>query len=82
MDAEKKCLALRMPGRPDAGEIRAAVDRAVAAPEDWGALEVEIFPGREGTLLLVRPAAGTYIREDALRFLAVRRRRDGEGNEE
>ena len=69
MEAERKCMALRVPGQPDDGELRRAAERALGDEEDWGAVEIEVFPGREGTLLLVHPAAGLYIREDAVRFL-------------
>ena len=71
MDTEKKCLALRVPGQPDDEELRRAAERAMDTGEDWGAVEIEVFPGREGTLLLVHPAAGLYIREDAVRFLSL-----------
>ena len=73
MDREKQCVALRLPGQPDAGQLRRAVEEAFSSGEDWGALEVEVFPGRRGTLLLIHPAAGMYIREDAVRFLSVQR---------
>ena len=72
MNGERKCMALRLPGRPDEAELRRAAERALDTGEDWGAVEIEVFPGREGTLLLVHPAAGLYIREDAARFLACR----------
>ena len=72
METDRKCVALRLPGRPDDGELRRAAEQALGEGEDWGAVEIEVLPGRKGTLLLVHPAAGLYIREDALRFLTVR----------
>jgi len=66
-------MVLRLPGQPDAGELRRAVEKALSSGEDWGTLEVEVFPGRRGTLLLIHPAAGVYIREDAVWFLSVQR---------
>ena len=72
MDTERRCVALRVPGRPDDSELRRAAERALGPGENWGAVEIEVFPGRKGTLLLVHPASGLYIREDAVRFLTVR----------
>ncbi|MBR6115102.1 MAG: hypothetical protein IKQ10_07970 [Oscillospiraceae bacterium] len=69
-----KCLAVRVPGLPSDDQAEAIVRAALAPRDDWGALEIEIFPGREGTLLLARPARGVYITADALRFLVRRRR--------
>ena len=73
-EQESRYAALCLPGRPDRREIRRAVAGVLGPETDWGAVEVEVFPGRETTLLLVHPAAGVYIREDAVRFLLVRRR--------
>ena len=67
-----KCLAVRVPGLPSDDQAEAIVRAALAPRDDWGALEIEVFPGRKGTLLLVHPASGLYIREDAVRFLTVR----------
>lgn len=64
-------LALRVPGRPDPARAK-ALAHAVKEAAGWGALEVEIFPGREESLLLIHPAAGIYIAEGALALLADR----------
>ena len=71
MRGTERCLALRVPGHPDDREALRLVREALDGP-DWGALEVEIFPGGQETLLLIRPAAGIYIDERAVRFLAAR----------
>ena len=68
---EIRCAAVCVPGRPGTEQIRRAAAEALGPGTDWGTLEIEIFPGREATLLLVRPAGGLYIREDAVRFLLV-----------
>ena len=68
-----RCAALCGPGLPCPEQIRRAVAEALGPGTDWGALEIEIFPGREATLLLIRPAGGLYIKEDAVRFLLVHR---------
>ncbi len=69
MEEAHKCIALWVSGLPDHRRARALVRRALDGA-DWGALEIEIFPGRDGTLLLAHPAQGVYIEENALRFLA------------
>ena len=71
MRKEPRCLALQVSGRPGTAEAEALVRSALGGC-DWGAMEIEIFPGREGALLLAHPAEGTYIRKDALLFLSVR----------
>ena len=68
----KKCLALYVPGRPDVREAARLARDAVGNMGNWGTLEVEMFPGREETLLLIHPAGGIYISESAVRFLAQR----------
>ena len=70
MNTERKCAVLLLPGPADETALRRAAERA-RTETDWGALEIEIFPGRAGTLLLIRPAAGLYIKEDAVRFVAL-----------
>ena len=69
MSQEMTCLALRVPGRPDAPEAERLIRSALRGQGEWGILEIEIFPGRDGTLLLAHPANGVYISEDAIRFL-------------
>ena len=69
MGEERRCLALRVPGAPDGAEAAELVRAALKGTARWGVLEIDIFRGRGETLLLVRPAAGTYIRPEALRFL-------------
>ena len=69
MSENRKCLALRVDGRPSAGEAERLVRGALGDRADWGVLEIEIFPGKIGTLLLARPSDGMYIRRDALRRL-------------
>ena len=69
MGEERRCLALRVPGTPDGAEAAELVRLALADTSRWGVLEIDSFPGRGETLLLVRPAAGTYIRPEALRIL-------------
>ena len=69
----QRCLALLAPGAPDGAEAAELVRHALGEDADWGALEIEMFPGRDGTLLLARPAAGIYIRSAAVRFLSRRR---------
>lgn len=69
MEEERRCLALRVPGVPDGAEAADLVRAELGENTPWGALEIEIFPGRDETLLLARPAAGTYICAEALRFL-------------
>lgn len=71
MRKDTRCLALQVAGRPGTAEAEALV-RSALGECDWGAMEIEIFPGREGALLLAHPAEGTYIRKDALLFLSVR----------
>ena len=71
MDA-KKCVALYVPGRPDSREAERLARSAVEDAADWGALEIEMFPGREDTLLLIHPAEGVYIARSAVRFLSER----------
>ncbi len=62
MDGKRNCLALRIAGEPDARRIRQAAG-------SWGALEVEVFPGRGETLLLIHPAEGVYIDRRAAELL-------------
>ena len=62
-------MALLLPGSPDDEYAEVLVRRALAGQDDWGTLEIERFPGRDSTLLLVHPAEGVYIRREALRFL-------------
>ncbi len=69
MEKKPNCLALQVPGRPDTPEAERLIRAALGGQSGWGALEIEIFPGRDGTLLLAHPARGVYIREDAVRFL-------------
>ena len=68
----RKCVAVHVPGRPDPREAEHLARCALSEGEDWGALEVEIFPGREDTLLLIHPAEGVYIDRSAVRFLLDR----------
>ena len=72
MEREQRCVALRLPGRPGAAEAERQVRAALGEDDCWGVLEIECFPGREGTLVLAHPAEGTYISRDAVRFLAAR----------
>jgi len=72
MGKNTRCLALQVTGRPGAEEAERLVRSALGTDADWGELEIEVFPGRKDTLLLAHPALGTYISEDAVRFLAVR----------
>ena len=72
MEQEKRCLALQLPGRPEAEEAERQVRAALGEDDHWGILEIECFPGREGTLVLAHPAEGMYISRDAVRFLAAR----------
>ena len=74
MAEAKKCLALQVQGRPDSAEAARLIRSALQGQPGWGVLEIEIFPGRDGTLLLARPASGVYIREDAVRFLLAGRK--------
>ncbi|MBO6040839.1 MAG: hypothetical protein J6P58_06475 [Oscillospiraceae bacterium] len=69
MAEKQRCVALRVPGTPDSAAAEALVRSALSGRESWGALEIEIFPGRESTLLLAHPADGVYITKEALRFL-------------
>ena len=73
MDDEKKCLALLIPGRPDSAEALRLIRSALRGRPCWGVTEIEIFPGRDATLLLAHPARGVYIREDAVRLLLAGR---------
>ena len=72
MKRDAQCLVLLAAGHPGAEEARRLVRSALGEDRDWGALEIEAFPGRDATLLLAHPAAGTYISKDAARFLWVR----------
>ena len=72
MEREQRCVALRLPGRPEAAEAERQVRMALGDDADWGILEIDCFPGRDGTLILARPAEGTYISRDAVRYLAAR----------
>lgn len=65
MDGKRNCLALRIAGEPDARRIRQAAG-------GWGALEVEVFPGRGETLLLIHPAEGVYMDRRAAELLFSR----------
>lgn len=69
MEPKPKCLALRVLGQPDAAEAERLIRSAMGGERGWGVLEIEMFPGREGTLLLAHPARGVYISRDALCFL-------------
>ena len=69
MSEKQKCVAMRVQGRPDSARAESLVRSDMAGQEAWGALEIEIFPGRESTLLLARPASGVYITKEALRVL-------------
>ena len=66
----EKVLALRLPGRPGTEEAERQVRSALGAETDWGALEIELFPGGEETLVLAHPAGGTYIDARAAAILA------------
>ena len=72
MEREQRCLALRLPGQPEAQEAERQVRAALGEDDQWGTLEIECFPGREGTLVLAHPAEGMYISRDAVRYLAAR----------
>ena len=72
MKKDVRCMAMLTSGHPEADEAWRLVRSALAGGPDWGVLEIEVFPGRDATLLLVHPAGGTYISKDAVRFLAVR----------
>lgn len=62
MDGKRNCLALRIAGEPDPQRIRQAAG-------SWGTLEVEVFPGRGETLLLIHPAEGVYMDRRAAELL-------------
>ena len=68
-----QALALRVPGHPGLSDAKRLVFAALGGA-NWGALEIEIIPGREESLLLARPASGVYISREALSRLAARGR--------
>ena len=72
MEREKKCLALCLPGQPNETEAERQVRAVLGEEPGWGTLEIECFPGRDSSLILVHPAEGTYISRDAVRFLAAK----------
>ena len=72
MAQEKRCLALRVRGVPSGTEAEAIIRRALQEEPGWGALEIEIFPGREDSRLLAHPAEGVYIRRAAVEYLLAR----------
>ena len=72
MREQKRWLALRIAGQPEAAEAETLVRAALGGRRSWGTLEIELFPGRKETLVLARPASGIYIKKDALAYLAVR----------
>ncbi len=73
MGEVRRCLALRVPGRPAPTEAETLVRSVLGAGNSWGTLEIELFPGREETLVLAHPATGIYISRDALAYLADRK---------
>ena len=73
MAKDRKVVALRVPGCPDGAEARRLVCAAMGADPDWGVMEIEIFPGRDGALVLAHPSEGVYIRSDALALLLAGR---------
>ena len=66
---ENRVLALVLPGHPNPGEAERLIRASLG--EAWGALEVEEFPGRGETLLLIRPARGVYIDRRAAELLGL-----------
>ena len=66
---EQTTVALRVPGQPSRPEME-RLARSAAPGAEWGALEVEIFPGREESLLLIHPARGIYISREMIQILS------------
>ncbi len=68
-------VALHTDAAADEREAALLVRRALRERGEppWGAMEIELYPGREGSLILARRAAErVYIAAWALRFLSGR----------
>ena len=69
-------VALVAPGLPEAAEAERFVRRALTAAGErpWAAMEIEVYPGAEDSLVIARPVRGerVYIISGAARLLAER----------
>ncbi|MBR6208363.1 MAG: hypothetical protein IKQ69_05140 [Oscillospiraceae bacterium] len=72
MEEQKQVLAVCVRGCPDGEEALGLVRAALRERGDFGAVEVEMLPGKRETLLLIHPAAGVYIDRRAAEYLTER----------
>ena len=78
METQHTYLALLVPAETEEREAAEIVRRSLAERglSPWPAMEIELYPGSGGCLLIARPAKGekVYITKFALRWLTKRGR--------